>query len=193
VFPALFKWFAAYLVISALAVVRFGFIAATESNSRRKGRAYFIASILFSSWFVLGPLLLYAYDRSLPVFEFHGQIVSVEFRDSSSRHYSAYLVIQTTSGGEITVHSSDRSDFVHSGELVDVRYYGDTGELIKAYFYAPDGHQEGMLHSASNWNRGWLSLIGLFCVWASIRKYRRDPEGAEEPTSSDIHSLKIVP
>ena len=83
-----------------------------------------------------------------PFFEFQGNIVSVDVRDSYSRHYSAYLQIHTTSGSDITVHVSDSSPFLRPGEGVYVRYRGDTGELINAAFYAQDGKQEGVLRSS---------------------------------------------
>ena len=77
------------------------------------------------------------------------------------------------------VHASDRSEFFRPGQLLKIRYRGDTGELIKAYFYSADGKQEGIDQSTTNFSGIVLFIIGLFCTWASIRKYRRDPDGAE--------------
>jgi hypothetical protein len=65
------------------------------------------------------------------------------------------------------------------GQDLTVRYRGDSGELISATFYEPDGKQEGELHSTRILSQVGLLLIALFCAWASLRKYRRDPEIAE--------------
>lgn len=139
-----------------------------------------IASLLFSSWFCFEPALSFLYDASLPMFEFKGRITAVDVRNSSDKYYSAYIRTHTDSGGDIQVHSFDQSVFLSSGEQVKVQYRGDIGELMKAYFYARNGKQEGILQSTSSLRRILLFLIGLFCTWASIRKYRRDPEGAEQ-------------
>lgn len=151
-----------------------------------------IASLLFCSWFCLAPALTFLYDTSLPKFQFKGRITAVHVRNSTEDHYSAYIRIHTDSGGEIRIHSSDQSVYLRLGERVKVRYRGDTGDLIIAYFYAPDGKQEGVLQGTSNLGRILLLLIGLSCIWASIRKYRRDPEGAEQSpdASSPISILR---
>lgn len=177
--PIVFRVFAAYSIIAAIFAICFGYVAATESDGPRKGKALLIASLVFSSWFCLEPAVSFLYESSLPIFEFRGRITAVDVRDSSSRHYSAYLRVHTDSGGDIMIHTSDRSKFLEPGQLASVRYRGDTGEMIKAYFYSPDGKQEGVLQSTTELGRICLFIVGLFCVWASIKKYRRDPEGAE--------------
>lgn len=177
--PIVFRIFAIYTVIAAIVAIRYGYVTATESDGPRKGKALLIASLLFSSWFCLEPVVSFFYDSSLPIFEFRGRITAVGIRDSSSRHYSAYVRVHTDSGGDIMIYTSDRSKFLEPGQLAWVRYRGDTGEMIKAYFYSPDGKKEGVLQSTSNFGRVCSLFVGLFCIWASIRKYRRDPEGAE--------------
>lgn len=190
--PIIFKSFVVYTVVAAILAIRYGYVAATESDGSRKGKALLIASLLFSSWFCLAPVISLFCDATLPIFEFRGRITAVDVRESSSRHYSAYLRIQTNSGGEIVVHASDGSKFFRPGQLLTVRYRGDTGELIRAYFYSPEGKQEGMDQSTTSFSRIALFIIGLFCIWASIKKYRRDPEGAETPPddSSPISILR---
>jgi hypothetical protein len=175
----IFRVFAAYTAIAAIVAIRYGYVAATESDGPRKSKALLIASLLFSSWFCLEPAISYFYDSTLPIFDFRGRITAVDVRDSSSRHYSAYIRIHTDSGGDIMVHASDGSEFFRPGQLLEIRYRGDTGELIRAHFYSADGKQEGIDQSTINFGRIVLFIIGLFCTWASIRKYRRDPEGAE--------------
>jgi hypothetical protein len=167
-------------VVAAAVVTRFGYIAATEGNGPRQCRAHLTASLAFCFWFALAPILWFVYDSSLPIFEFQGTIVSVDVRDSNSRRYSAYLQIHTTSGDEITVHASNSSPFLRPGEIVNVRYRGNTGELIKATFYTQDGKQEGVLQSTRTLSQLGLFLIALFCTWASIRRYRRARESATE-------------
>lgn len=179
-FPLTLDFFTGYVILSGIVALGFGYVAATSGNGRKKSRAILTASLLFSSWLVLGPLLFYLNNNSQPTIERTGRITAVRVLRASDRFYSAYMTVQTTAAGEVTVHCSDRSEFLRAGELVKLRYYGDSGELIEAWFYAPNGRQEGILQNAANWERAWLLAIGLICVWASIRKYRRDPQGAEK-------------
>lgn len=173
-FPLTLKLFTGYLVLSGIVAFGFGYLAATASNRRKRSRAILTASLLFSSWLVLGPLLFYLNNKSQPTIETKGRIASVRVLRASDRFYSAFMTVQTSGGGEVTVHSSGRSDYLRAGELVRVWYYGKSGELIKAWFYSPSGRPEGELQDADNWESAWLIVIGLICVWASIRKYHRD-------------------
>jgi hypothetical protein len=166
VFPITLQFFTGYVILSGIVALGFGYVAATTSNSRKKSRAILTASLLFSSWLVLGPLLFYLNNNSQPIIERNGRITSIRVLRASDRFYSAFMTVQTSGGSEVTVHCS--------GEAVKLRYYGDSGELIKAWFYAPNGRQEGILQNAANWERAWLIVIGLICIWASIRKHRRD-------------------
>jgi hypothetical protein len=124
-------------------------------------------------------MFTYLYDRSLPVFEFAGRIESVRVLDSSNKHFSAYLHIHTTAGGNIDVHATDRSNSFQAGQLVDVRYRGDTGELVSAVFYTNDGKQLGVLRSFKPFEEALGIFLGLFVIWVAARQYLRDPEGAE--------------
>jgi len=165
--------------LALLIIVRYGYIASTGCDSTRKEKAYFTASIAFSLWLCVSASLMIFYDRTLPTFQLEGNIVSLHVRDSDNRHYSADLQIHTTLGGDVSVHSSDRSSALSVGRHVKVRYRGDTGELIKTYLYTADGKPDGVLNSTLTM-RYYLGLtVGLFLIWASIRKFRRDPEGAE--------------
>jgi hypothetical protein len=177
--PILLTSFGIGTALTLLLILRFGFVAATASDSPRKAKARLIASLAFSFWFCVTPVILFIYNQSLPIFEFTGKINSVHVQDSSSKHYSADLRIGIPSGGAITVYASDRSPFFRSGEQVKVRYRGDTGELVKAFFYARDGSQEGIFNSTSTLAQLFTLLVGSFCVWASLKKYRRDPIGSK--------------
>jgi hypothetical protein len=179
VFRIIQRVFLIYSAAAALVVLRYGYLAATESSGGRKGRAQLVASLAFCSWLATIAVLWLGYDRTRPAYEFVGKIESVRVLDSYSRHYSAFATIRTLNGGEIQVHYSDSSRFMRPGQDLTVRYRGDSGELISATFYEPDGKQEGELHSTRILSQVGLLLIALFCAWASLRKYRRDPEIAE--------------
>ena len=173
VYALLFKTFAICTIAAVLIAIRYGYIAATESEGARKYNARLVASLLFSSWFSLGSLLWFCYDQRLPIFEFQGTIESVQVLDSYSKHCSAYVQIHSTDGGDIRVHYSDRSSWMRAGGKIKVRYRGDTGELINATFCSPDGKQEGVLNSSRSFQQGGMFLVGMSCVWASFKKYRR--------------------
>jgi hypothetical protein len=172
--------------------IRYGVIAATESDGPRKGKARLIATGLVGLVFLLPALATILYNRSLPIFEFEGQVESVQVLHGDSRHYSAFLQIRTLSGGETTVHASDRSNGFRTGEHIKVRYQGDTGELLKASFYAPDGTQEGVFNGTSTWPPYFALLFGLFLIWGAFRQHRRDPEGEEEPARGNPDLLETV-
>jgi hypothetical protein len=182
VYALLFKTFVVYTATALLVAIRYGYIAATESDGARKNNAGLIASLLFSSWLCLASLLWFSYDQSLPVFELQGTIGSVQILNSYNRHYSAYVQIHTTEGGDIKVHYSDRSSLMNVGEKIKVRYRGDTGELINATFYTPDGKKVGVLNGTRTFQQAGMFLAGAFCVWASFKKYRRatEPDNAME-------------
>jgi hypothetical protein len=171
-----------YLVATAivfLITLNCGYIAATESTGQRKAKSRLAASLLFSSWFFLSATLWMLYDKTRPVFECNGTIESVHVLNSSSKHYSASLKLRISAGGEISIHVSDRSPYLKPGQRLLVQYRGDTGELIKADFVTEAGQQQGVLRSTSTFEQIVGMAVGLFCIWASVRKYRRDPEGGE--------------
>jgi hypothetical protein len=169
-----------YLGIVVGVCTCYGYIAATESVGPRKGRAKLIATLAFLSLLYVPLLSLTLLEWSLPVFEFGGTITSVHVQDSSSRHYSAYLEIATTKGGEVRVHVSNPSDAWHTGQRLRVRYYGDTGELIRATLFGSDGKQTGVVNLTAGFGRTVLVLMGLVLSWFAWRRFYRDHEGAIE-------------
>jgi hypothetical protein len=186
VWHELFKLFLIYTAVAALVAIVCAYIAGVGPEGKRKLRAYLIASLLFSSWICVVALLRILDYYNHPAFEFRGTITSVHVRNADSRRYSANLRIHTTSGGNIEVHVSDHSKYLRPGERVDVRYRGDTRELIKARFYSQDGKQEGVLQSSLPFSQTLFLLVGLFCVWASLRKYRRDMKTLNQPLTSTM-------
>ena len=179
-------------VCALLVAVRYGFVAATEGDSPRKGNARFAATLLVGLAFCMVALSQIIYNSSLPVFELHGIIDSVQVIHGDSRHFSAYLQVHTDSGGDITVHASDRSSYLRAGERVKGRYQGDSGELLKALFFTPDGKQEAILNGTSTLAPYGFILIGLLFIWAGFRKFHRDPEGTGESSDKNPDSLETV-
>jgi hypothetical protein len=167
------------VTIPALLVcIGFGYVAATAADGPRKGKARLVASLTFSSLVFLAPALKFAYDRSLPVLQFSGVIHSIRVLDGG-RHPSADLQIANSAGSIVTVRASDSSPFFRSGEHVTVHYRDMTRHLIRAEFFTADGHQEGTFHDSFSASEVIVTICGAFCIYASIRKYRRDPEGKE--------------
>jgi hypothetical protein len=159
--------------------LRYGFIAATESDSPRKGNACLIATGMFGLIFCLPALAVILYNHSLPILENEGQVKSVQVIHGDNKHYSAFLQIHTLSSGDISIHASNRSDGFHRGEQVKFRYQGGTGELLKAWFFTADGRQEGVFNGTSTWAPYVPLLFGLFLIWGAFKQFHRDPEGAE--------------
>lgn len=174
-----------YLSLSVLLMVGYGYVAATASVGPRKGRARLIATLAFTCCFIAMPLLWAVYECQLPVFNFDGVITSVRVMNATPKYYSAYLAIATTLGGEIEVHVSRRSDAWRVSQRISVRYFGDTGELIRASMLSPNGAKQGTVKSRDGFVRFASVALGLFSTWLGWRQYRRDPEGAiEEPRRS---------
>lgn len=181
-----------FLLVGAaiLLILRYGYLAATESVGPKKARATLVATLAFASLFVVLPLWWTGYEAQLPVFEFDGIVESVHIQSNSSKHYSAWLSIVTSSGGTISVHAPGRSIGWSTGQHLRVRYYGDTGELIQATFLDQYDKEEGNFRSASWMARAWSILIGAFLMWAAWVRYKRDPD-AEIETHPDEFDSRI--
>ena len=176
--------FFVYICLAVLLIARYGILAATESEGLRKGRSRLIAAFTFCSGFVFLPLLQINYEAHLLVYELEGTIRSVRILDGSAKYYSAYLEIVTTTGGDISVHVSDRNDAWHSGQRLKIRYYGDIGEMIDATLLSLDGQKEGKINRTAILGRACSIVVGLFLCGGVWIRYRRDPEGKIENTDS---------
>jgi hypothetical protein len=174
----------AFVCAAVVLILRYGYVAATESIGTKKARAKLIATLAFASFFVALPLWWTGYESQLPIFEFDGVVESVHVESSSSKQFSAELSILTSSGGTITIHVSDRSRGWISGQHLRVRYYGDTGELIHATFFDANGNEEGVANRTSSMVRPWSVVLGVFLIGAAWMRYKRDPE-AEFESDSD--------
>lgn len=177
-----------YLSLSVLLMVGYGYVAARASIGPRKGRARLIATLVFTSCFIVLPLLWAVYESQLPVFNFDGIITSVRMINTNPKYYSALLTIATTNGGEIEVHVSQMSDGWRVSQRLNVRYYGDTGELIRATLLSPEGAKQGTVSSTDGFVRFSSVALGLVSTWLAWKRYRQDPEGAVDrpPRSSEL-------
>jgi hypothetical protein len=161
-------------IVAALPFIYFGYIAATESISRRTVRASLIARLSFCLWLCLLPSGALISDSVTPTFADVGQIESVQITNSTSKHFRAYLRIKAQSGGYITLHVSDRSSFFRAGQYLQIRYQSKTGELFHAKFLDKTGKEIGGFHHTAPFSESICLLVGAFCIWASIRKFGRD-------------------
>jgi len=178
--PAILLTFKVLSVLGFAIILVCGYIASVESTSRRTVKAALTAKLIFCVWLCLVPILKFTSDQTLPIYEFTGVIQSIDVLDGSSKRYSAWLVIQLANGAAIHVHATGRSPHFLSGQRIKVRYRGGTSELVKAYFYSSTGDQIGAYQHAWLLYDVPLLLVGLFCIWASVRKYRRDVRSLEE-------------
>ncbi|MDR3792423.1 MAG: hypothetical protein P4L03_03490 [Terracidiphilus sp.] len=175
-------------IMAATLALRFGFIAATESDHPQKGRARLFAVLTIGIWLCVAPVLVLLMNATLQTFQFEGVVSCVCVIHSGSMHYQASIVVQTTLGGSVTANTNNSFHGLVQGDRVRIRYQADTGELLQAAVLAPDG---SVMHSFQR-SRGavWgMIALGLFFVWGSIRRYRRDPEGQIECTDSLPTSL----
>jgi hypothetical protein len=183
--PSIYRYvIVALLCAPAMLILRYGYLAATESAGPKKARAVLIATMAFASFFVVLPIWSMGYESQLPVFEFDGVVHSVHIESSSGKHFSAELSIVTSAGGSVTVHVSDRSRGWIAGQHLRVRYYGDTGELIRATFFDDHGKEEGSANRTSSFFRALSIVLGVFLIVGALIRYKRDPQ-AEIDVSSD--------
>lgn len=188
---------AAFIGVAVLLILKYGYVAATESTGSKKARATLIATLAFASFFVVLPLWWMGYESQLPVFEFEGMVESVHIESSSSRHFSAELSILTSVGGTVSVHVSDSNSRWIAGQHLRVRYYADTGELIQATFFDASGREEGVANRTSSFFRAWWIVLGVFLIGGAWTRYKRDPEsefdGAEDQTDGRLYDLDEEP
>lgn len=76
----------------------------------------------------------------------------------------------------MTVHVSDRSSGWIAGQHLRVRYYGNTGELIRATFFDATGKEEGVANRASSVFRVLSMVLGVFLIVGALIRHKRDPE-----------------
>jgi hypothetical protein len=168
----------------AVAVVCWYF-ASIYGTSARKGKALFAAYLFLGSGICVATLASLGYYWHLPVFGAEGNIEAVRVHGGKSQHTD--LLIRTASGGEIALHAPGTSPHFRLGEHVKVRYQGETGYILKALFVSADGREEGVFNGTGAWPLYFFLLVGAKIIFQGFRTYRRDPEGAEEPSAPNQH------
>jgi hypothetical protein len=179
--PTLFSSLAITDVLATLVALRYGFIAATEGEGPRKGKAILISLLAYSAFLSLLGLEPILRNGNLTIHEFEGKIESAQIHRTDHEHYTTYLQIRNAVGSDIAIHTSAPSPFFRTGEQLKGHYRGDYGELVNAYFFAADGRQEGDLGRPIS-NVEFVSnlvaiLLGFLCACFGLINYRRDPEG----------------
>jgi hypothetical protein len=161
------------------------YCASIYGTSARKGKAMFAAALLGGSGIRIATLMLLLYQWHLPVFEAEGNIGVASVH--SGRHVRTDLLIHTFSGGDIALHASGGSPYFRRDEHVKVRYQGETGAVLSVLFVAADGREEGAFNGSQTWPLFFFLLFGAFIIFQGFWRYRRDPEGAEEPFVLNKH------
>ena len=144
-----------------------------------RGKAFLAASLFGGSGICVAALTLLIYEANLPVLEADGHIERVQIHPAN-KNVRSDLLIRTSSGGFIAIHAAGGSPYFRVGEHVKLRYLGEAGEILKVLFFSVDGKQEGVFNSTVAWPPYLFLLVGLAIVALGFRKYRQDPEGAEE-------------
>jgi hypothetical protein len=150
----------------------------------------FAASLFGGSGICIAALTLLLYEWHLPVFESEGNIEAVWVRGGED--VRSDLLIHTSSGADIAVHASGRSPHFQRGEHVKVRYQSETGAILKVLFVSADGRVEGVFDGTEMWPPFFFLIGGLIIIFLGFRRYRRDPEGAEEPSQPNQHPYGTV-
>jgi hypothetical protein len=102
------------------------------------------------------------------------------------------VLIHTFSGGDIALRAYGSSPYFHRDEHVKVRYQGETGMILRVLFVSADGREEGVFNDTGGWPLFFFLLVGITIVIQGFRRYRRDPEGAEEPSARNQHPYGSV-
>lgn len=173
----------------AIAVVCWYF-ASIYGTSARKGRYLFAASLFGGSGICIAILTLLLYQRLLPVFEAEGSIESVTAHRGKVDRTD--VLIHTSLGGDIALRAFGSSVYFRREEHVKVRYQGETGMILRVVFLSADGRDEGVFNDTGPWPLFFFLLLGIMIIIQGFRRYRRDPEGAEEPSAPNQHPYGSV-
>jgi hypothetical protein len=73
-----------------------------------------------------------------------------------------------------------------------VHYQGETGALLRASFVSADGREDGVFNGLEMWPPFFFLLGGAIVIFPGFNRYRRDPEGAEEPSQQNQHPYGSV-
>jgi hypothetical protein len=180
-----FLWIIAGTVCACSIAVVCWYFGSTYGTSARKGRVLLASAIFGGSGVCIAAMALILYQLHPPVAEVEGIIEAVQIH--RGRRARSDLLIHTSSESDIAVHASGGSLYFRTGEHVKIRYQGDTGTILKAYFFATDGRKEGEFNGTEMWPPFFLLFGGAVVIFLGFRRYRRDPEGAAYPSKPDQH------
>jgi hypothetical protein len=155
-----------------------GIYASRESISAKKGKSRLIAFLLCGVGICTAALALGSLQWATPIYQVDGIIESAQVH-SRNRGYRTSLRVQTSSGGELELNADGRSPYFRTGEHLKVSYRGYSGSIHKAQFLSSTGSEEGVFNGTDDWPPYFMLLLGLLVMWAGVRKFKRDPEGAE--------------
>jgi hypothetical protein len=171
------------LVIGAFILCVIGIVYAIASSTRRssgeKGKQKLRAYVCIGAGICIGALAVILLQTRVPVLQGIGVIETAQIR-SEVRGHRTNFTVRVPSGAVLALKASGSSPYFHPGEQVNVRYQGYSGSVLKVHFLSPSGREEGVFNGTDSWPPYWFVLIGLLIIWAGAKKYKRDPEGAEQ-------------
>ncbi len=177
-----FKLVKVFLLMAAcfcVGGIGYGVYASRESISPKKGKGRLIAFLLCGAGICIGALAIGSLQWTTPIYQVDGVVESAQIH-SQNKGYRTSLIVQTSSGVDLVLNADGRSPYFRTGEHLQVSYRGYSGSIHKALFLSPTGNEEGIFNGTDDWPPYFMFLMGLFVMWAGVRKFKRDPEGAGE-------------
>ncbi len=171
------------VVLAAAAVlfcvgVGYAIASARLSISMQKGAYRLRASLCVGAAILLSAVATLLYEAHLPTYEVLGTIESAQVHAEGKGHRT-FLRVRVGSRAAVAVNADGISPYFHPGQVADVRYQGESGQVLHARFLSPSGTQEGVFNGTDTWPPYWWMLGGVLVIVAGFRKNKRDPEGAE--------------
>jgi hypothetical protein len=176
-----FKLVKVFLLLAVgfcLSGIGYGVSASRESISLKKGKRRLIGFLLCGVGICIAALAFGSLQWTAPTYLVDGIIESAQVH-SQNRGYRTSLIVQTSSGTELALSADGSSPYFHVGEHLKASYRVYSGSIHKAQFLSSTGSPEGVFNGTDDWPPYFMFLLGLFVMWAGVRKFKRDPEGVE--------------
>lgn len=174
--PSEILWtLAAFLVLVG---VISGISSALQSIAIKKAKQRLTAIVCIGTAICIGSLGTFVYQSLMPTYELLGQIERAQIRTQGKDHRTAVLV--RAGNGRVALDASGLSPYFQAGQVVRVRYQGVTGYILKAHFLSTTGAEVAVFNGTDTFPPYWGMALGAFVIFAGFRKYRRDPEAAEQ-------------
>ena len=154
-----------------------GILSAVQSVSSKKGSQRLAGFLSIGLAFCLGASAQLRYQALLPTYELSGQIDNAQIRAEGKGHRTALVV--RVGHGQVALDASGMSPYFKAGQLIRVRYQGVTGNILKVHFISTNGAEIAVFNGTDTWSPYWMIVLGVFVIFAGLKQYRRDPEGAE--------------